>query len=417
MKLLLIHQGFPGQFQHVIPPLQSRGDQITAISLPRPKTHLPNGVRYYPYQVRRGNGQGTHPLALETESKVLRAEAVATMADELRNAGYHPDVILAHPGWGETLFLGDIWPSVPQLHYVEFAYRAEGTDTDFPDRHALEQTWQEKARGRMKNANVLLNLQAMAWGLTPTGFQHSTLPAWAQAKTSVIHDGINTSWACPDPTASLQLPDGRRLSAADEVISFVNRTFEPYRGIHVFLEALPAVLRARPKAQVLLVGHDSPKVSYGAHRRDGRGWLTALREELGDTIDWSRVHTLGKVPHNTLRLIFQITRAHVYLTYPFVLSWSLLEAMSCGALVIGSATAPVQEVIEDGRNGLLVPFADGDQLAQQLITALSQPERFQTLRQAARATVVERYELQHCLRSQIALLDAVATGAIAAAGS
>ena len=417
MKLLLLHQGFPGQFQHLIKVLQGRGDQLSAISLPRPKTQLLKGINYHYYKVSRGNGSDTHPLALETESKVLRGEAVAAVADQLRLKGYQPDLILGHPGWGETLFLGDIWPSVPQIHYVEFAYRAKGTDTDFPDRHALEQTWQEKARGRMKNANVLLNLQAMAWGLTPTAFQHSTLPAWAQAKTSVIHDGINTSWACPDPTANLLLPDGRRLSAADEVISFVNRTFEPYRGIHVFLEALPAVLRARPEAQVLLVGRDSHKVSYGTHRTDGRGWLTALREELGDSIDWSRVHPLGKVPHDTLRQIFRITRAHVYLSYPFVLSWSLLEAMSCGALVIGSATAPVQEVIEHGRNGLLVPFADAEQLAQQLIAALIQPEQFKPLRQAARTTVVDRYELQSCIRRQLALIDAVASGAIAAAGS
>ena len=414
MKLLLIHQGFPGQFTHLIPQLQARGDQITAISPPRPQAQIPAGVAYHSYEVQRGNGQGTHPLALETESKVLRAEATATVADQLRSQGYQPDLILAHPGWGEALFLADIWPTVPQLHYVEFAYRAKGTDTDFPDRHALEQTWQEQARGRMKNANVLLNLQSMAWGLTPTGFQHSTLPAWAQAKTSVIHDGINTAWACPDTSASLQLASGQIFNAHDELITFVNRTFEPYRGIHVLLEALPTVLRARPKAQVLLVGQNTPKVSYGAHRTDGRGWLTALRNELGYQLDWSRVHALGKVPHTALRQIFRISSAHVYLTYPFVLSWSLLEAMSCGALVTGSATAPVQEVIEHGRNGLLVPFSNSEALAQQLINVLSQPHHFSHLREAARRTVIERYELQGCLNRQIALIDAIASGAIAA---
>jgi glycosyltransferase involved in cell wall biosynthesis len=414
MKLLLIHQGFPGQFKHLIPMLQARGDALTAISAPRPQAQIPEGLDYRPYKVARGNGQGTHPLALETESKVLRAEAVAAVADQLRQQGYRPDLILAHPGWGEALFLADIWPTTPQLHYVEFAYRAKGTDTDFPDRHALEQTWQERARGRMKNANVLLNLQTMAWGLTPTGFQHSTLPAWAQVKTSVIHDGINTGWACPQASASLQLADGRSFSAGDELITFVNRTFEPYRGIHVLLEALPAVLRARPNAQVLLVGQDTPQVSYGAHRSDSRGWLTALRQEMGDAIDWSRVHALGKVPHEALRQIFRISSAHVYLTYPFVLSWSLLEAMSCGALVIGSATAPVQEVIEHGHNGLLVPFADAEQLANQLIEVLSHPDHYTALRQAARATVQQRFELQSCLGRQLALLDAVASGAIAA---
>ena len=231
MKLLLIHQGFPGQFKHLIPHLQKRGDQITAISAPRQKYQIPENVEYYTYKVRRGNGIGTHKLAVETESKVVRAEAVAAIAKQLEVRGYKPDLILAHPGWGEALFLADIWPDTPQLHYVEFAYGAKGTDTDFPDRHTPEKTWQERARGRMKNANVLLNLQAMTWGLTPTGFQQSTLPVWAQNKTSVIHDGIDTDWACPDQGATVQLASGQVLSIKDELITFVNRTFEPYRGI------------------------------------------------------------------------------------------------------------------------------------------------------------------------------------------
>jgi len=414
MKLLLIHQGFPGQFKHLIPHLQDRGDEIAAISSPRTKAQIPSGIAYHPYQLQRGNGKDTHFLALETESKVLRGEATAAVANQLRGLGYRPDLILAHPGWGEALFLGDIWTTVPQLHYVEFAYGAKGTDSDFHDRHALEQTWQEKARGRMKNANVLLNLQAMTWGITPTGFQHSTLPTWAQAKTSVIHDGINTSWACPNPNANLQLRGGLNFSASDEVITIVNRTFEPYRGIHVVLEALPAVLNACPRAHVLLVGQDTPKVSYGAQRTDERGWLTALRDELGDQLDWSRIHALGTVTHNTLRQIFRISSAHVYLTYPFVLSWSLLEAMSCGALVIGSSTAPVQEVIEHEINGLLVPFEDREELARQLIEVLRKPDKYSALRNAARATVIKRFELSECLKRQIALLDALANGVIAA---
>jgi len=415
MRLLLIHQGFPGQFKHLIPQLQERGDAISAISLARRHTLGHIGVNYYTYQLDRGNGQDTHPLVLETESKVIRGEAVASIADKLhRQKGYTPDLILAHPGWGESLFLTEIWPKTPQLHYVEYAYQAEGTDSDFCDRFALDQTWREKARGHMKNANVLLNLQAMAWGITPTLFQHSTLPDWAKSKTSVIHDGINTKWACQDPSAKVRLTNGLILSNKDELITFVNRTFEPYRGIHVLIEALPAVLKARPNAQVLLVGQDTPKVSYGTHRTDGRGWLTALREELGDQLDWSRVHSLGKVPHDALRQIFRISSVHVYLTYPFVLSWSLLEAMSCEALVIGSATAPVQEVIKHGHNGLLVPFNDPDQLATQIIKVLSMPKKFSPLRKAARQTVIKHFELSDCLKQQIALIDAVADGSIAA---
>jgi len=414
MRLLLIHQGFPGQFKHIIAALQQRGDEITVISRFRRSDLIPNGLDYHSYTLSRGNGKDTHSLVLETESKVLRGEAVSKEAYKLREKGYTPDLILAHPGWGESLFLADIWPRVPQLHYVEFAYGVPGTDTDFPDKYLIEQTWEEKARKRMKNANVLLNLMTMSWGITPTNFQRSTIPSWAQCKTSVIHDGINTDWACPDSSEELILNNGLRLTAKDDVITFVNRTFEPYRGVHIFMGALPAVLNARPKAQAILVGHDSPNVSYGANRQDGCGWLTALRNELGDEIDWTRVHAIGTVPHYTLRQIFRISSAHVYFTYPFVLSWSLLEAMSCGALVIGSETAPVQEVIEHGFNGLLTPFADIEQLSHRIIETLSKPDEYLDLRKAARATIVKKYDLKNCLEQQISIIDAVAKGVIAA---
>ena len=176
MKILLIHKGFPGQFKHLIPKLQERGDELSCINPFRSSNNHPKGISYYPYKVQRGNGEGVHPLALETESKVLRGEAVGQIADQLLCRGYNPDLILAHPGWGESLFIRDIWDRTPQLHYVEFAYQFKGADTDFPDRYSLTKSWQEQARVRMKNANVLINLQSMSWGLTPTAFQKSTLP-------------------------------------------------------------------------------------------------------------------------------------------------------------------------------------------------------------------------------------------------
>lgn len=411
MEILIIHQGFPGQFTHVIPNLQSRGDKISVISAKRKKT-ISNGINYHTYEINRGNGTGVHPLALETESKVLRAAAVAEVADKLRKSNYQPDLILAHPGWGEAMFLADIWPETPQLHYIEFFYRSPGTDTDFPDRYSLTQTWQEMARGRMKNAAVLLNLQAMSWGITPTGFQQSTLPLWARNCTSVIHDGIDTNWASPNKNSSINLSNGICLTSKDEIISFVNRSFEPYRGIHIFIESLKTVLRERPNAQVLMVGEDTPKVSYGAHRQDGKGWLSHLKDEIGDQIDWSRVHAIGKIEHSLLREIYRITRVHVYLTYPFVLSWSMLEAMSCGALIIASETSPVQEVISNEQNGILVNFHSPDKLAEKIIDALAKPEKYLHIRKNARITIKDKYELKGCIVKQLSLIDAVANKAI-----
>ena len=229
---------------------------------------------------------------------------------------------------------------------------ARGTDTDFLDKFNVKPDLFDNSRGRMKNANVLLNLDQMAAGITPTAFQHSTLPHWAQ-KTHVIHDGIDTNWASRQ---GISLRVGDHTFNSDSELVTVNRTYEPYLGIHIFIDSLQKVLRDCPNTYVLLVGQDTPNVSYGKKREDGQGWLSILRREYSDSIDWSRVLDLGRISHEYLLMIYQITTVHVYLTYPFVLSWSMLEAMSCEAMVVGSDTQPVQEVIIDGQNGALVHF-------------------------------------------------------------
>lgn len=414
MRILLVHQSYPGQFQHLEKVLLARGDSLTAIGRDTSPAGAP-AVQRLGYRYTRGNTPGLPPLLVELETKVLRAGWAAELADKLRAGGYRPDLIMAHPGWGEALFLGDVWPDVPQLHYLEFDYQA-GVDMHFDPEFPTADTWQERARARMKAANTQLNLAAMTWGITPTRFQWSTLPAGQRGRVSVIHDGVDLNRIGPDPNATLQLADGTRLGGpgADPVLTMVNRTFEPYRGIHRLMRALPELQRRHPRLQVLLIGRDSPQLSYGRNRSDGCGWLTALRQELGEQLDWTRIHAPGKLPYGQFVQAMQLSSAHVYFTYPFVLSWSLLEAMACGALVIGSATAPVQEVVEHGRNGLLVDFFDQDALVETVSDAISQPAAFEALRRAARHTVEQRYELKACLARQLALIDAVAAGVIGA---
>jgi glycosyltransferase involved in cell wall biosynthesis len=366
---------------------------------------MPKGLKFVPYHLERGNGIDTHPLALEIESKVLRGEAVAEVSNRLQKKGFEPDLIVGHPGWGDMLFLDAIWPTVPQVHYAEFFHGVPGTDNDFPDMYAGTLDWRERARTRMKNSGHLLNLNQMRCGVSPTYFQRSLLPDWAQARTTVIHDGIDTDWLCPDPSASLTLPDSRTLHAGDKVVTFVNRTFEPYRGVHVFLEALCHLQRLQPEVEAILVGRDTPKVSYGAHREDGKGWLQFLREELGGRIDWRRIHVTGPVSHGVLRQIYRISAAHVYLTYPFVLSWSLMEAMSCGCLVVGSDTAPVREVVSNGDTGLLVPFHQPEKIAATLDLALSKPAAMHHIRAQARNRILSDYRIQMCQQRWLMLLD------------
>ncbi len=408
MNFLVIHPNFPGQFRHLVPRLLNRGDRVCVIQKTQKhkRKFVHDRFQQLSYSLQRGNGKDTHPLVLETESKTIRAEAVAMEALVLKKQNFRPDLIIGHPGWGDMLFLSDIWPDVSQLHYLEHFYGVPGTDNDFDDEYATNRDFNEKVRTRMKNANLLLNLNQMTSGLSPTYFQRSLLPVWSQSKTTVIHDGINTEWLIPDPNSSLRLSNGLKINAGDPVITFVNRTFEPYRGIHVFLKALSEVQIKHPTVQTLLVGADIPNVSYGASRTDGRGWLTALKDDIYYDLDWTRIHSLGTIPHKMLRKVYQISSAHVYLSYPFVLSWSLLEAMSCGCLIIGSDTAPVKEVIQDGINGLLVPFQKPREQAKAILRALENREDIQLIRNKAR-TSMDNYSLPKCLSKQLSLLDSL----------
>jgi len=243
-------------------------------------------------------------------------------------------------------------------------------------------------------------------GLSPTLWQASTYPPALRDRITVIFDGVDTARLRPDPAAQVTLPDGRILRAGDEVLTFVNRNLEPYRGYHTFLRALPAVLDARPEAQVVIVGGDA--VSYGAAPKTG-SWKEHFLAEVRDRLDLSRVHFVGKLAYPQFVALMQVARAHAYLTYPFVLSWSMLEAMAAGAHVVASSTAPVQEVIEDGVNGTLVDFFDVPGWSRALTEALAEPDRFASRRLAARATVLERYDLHGiCLPRTVAFVEGFA---------
>ena len=408
MKILFVHQGFPGQFKHLLPALLDRGDEIFVLSSKKKPPNIDFRIHYFRYIVRRGNTNGIHPLVLETESKVIRGEALANEAFRIREQGLVPDLIYCHPGWGESLFLRDIWPHTPQLHYVEYSYNSLTADSSFKDIYQTNKSWLDSAKIRMKNANTLLNLDSMNWGLTPTHFQKNTLPYSYRNRVSVIHDGIDTSWASPDNSAQYRISDSCLLSKSDKVLTFVNRTFEPYRGIHTMMKSIPLIQKKHPDVHFVFIGKDSPIVSYGANREDGIGWFSALKEELGDEIDWNYVHLTGKIPHESLRSLFRISSLHVYLTYPFVLSWSLLEAMSCGCLVLGSRTEPVEEVIRDGSNGFLVDFHDSYSLAEISCELFENQEKYSDIRLEARNTIIGNYELVNCIQKHLALVDFVA---------
>ncbi len=392
MNILFVHQNFPGQYRHLAPALCARGHRVVALGQHADAADMPE-IEVHRYPINRGQAAATHPLAREFEVKVIRAEACALQAQELAADGFVPDLIIAHPGWGEPLYLKDVFPKARMLVQAEFFYRPEGQDWGF-DPEFSTPGLSARAGLHTKNANLLLAFEAADRCVSPTQWQASTHPEWVRSKLSVIHEGIDTDRVCPRPEASISIPSlGLKVGSDREVITFASRNLEPVRGFHRFIRALPEILERRPNALALIVGGGG--CSYGAKPESG-SYRQQFLEEVQGRIDSKRVILMDKLPHNAFINLLQLSRCHVYLTYPFVLSWSMLEAMSAGALVVGSRTAPVEEVIVDGHNGYLVDFFDTTALADRVCHALAEPRAQFPLRQAARATVRERFDLQRC---------------------
>ena len=414
MRILFVHQNFPGQYVHIIRRLAQQGQhQLVALGI----NHLdrsrgiPNSLNHFRYRLDRGNTEGVHPLVMETETKVIRAEGCARAAEQLKSKGFTPDLICAHPGWGESLFLKAVWPDVPLLCYEEFFYNEQGFDSNFDPEFQDQRDWQAQAKLTMKNAYLHLTLEQADWNISPTHFQASSFPEHWRRKISVIHDGVVARQALPNPAPSpLKLPDGTVLEHGQPIVTFVNRSIEPYRGCHTFFRAIPELQRLHPEARLVVVGN-TKGVSYGAACPDGE-WRDQFLAEIEGQYDPSRVHFTGTLPYQQFIPLLQLSACHVYLTYPFVLSWSLLEAMACGCAVVGSDTAPVREVIRHGHNGLLVDFFSPGDLAMAVVELLNDPERAAAFGVAARRTVERTYELESCVTRQLALMDLVASGGI-----
>jgi glycosyltransferase involved in cell wall biosynthesis len=404
MRVLLIHQNFPGQYRHLAPALAARGDQLLALGAPHAPGLPPVDLRRYPLPKE---APPCHPWAADFQTKCVRAEAVARLATQCRQEGFHPDLVIGHPGWGELLAIKDVFPSVPVLHQLEWVYPLTGGDSSFDPEFPVSEG-EARSLVRLRRAHQLLAFHDLDHAWAPTHWQAASGPQEFRDRISVIHEGIDTRSIGPNPAVEVRLQRaGLTLRAGDEVLTFVARNLEPYRGFHTFMRLLPELMRRRPRLRVLIVGGD--KVSYGRPPADGRTWRQVLLQELAGQLDMERLHFVGTVPHGVLHQLFQLCRAHVYLTYPFVLSWSLLEAMACGAVVVGSATPPVMEVIEAGRNGRLVDFFDQAAWLETLELVLAEPEAQRPLAAAARQTVVKRYDLrQICLPRQLALVDQVA---------
>lgn len=404
MRLLFVHQNFPGQFKHLAPALAADpGNQVVAIMRQKNEIATWRGVRLISYQPTRGSTPQIHPWVSDFEPKVIRGEAVFRAALTLRESGFTPDAIIAHPGWGESMFLKDVWPTAKLGIYSEFYYHACGADVDFDPEFPAKDPG-EVCRMRLKNLNNLLHFENADAGISPTHWQASTFPDSFRSKITVVHDGIDCDIVAPNPTVRLTLNGSLTLTRDDPVITFVNRNLEPYRGYHIFMRALPEILNRCPKARVLIVGGDG--VSYGTRPLDGQKWKDIFFTEVQERLDASamgRIHFLGTIPYETFIPLLQLSTVHVYLTYPFVLSWSLLEAMSVGCAIVASNTQPLHEAVNHNETGRLVDFFDVQGLADQICDLLSLPDERARLGGNAREFARANYDLNTvCLPRQLA---------------
>jgi len=410
MKILLIHQNFPGQYKHLAPVLVSKGHQVVALT---PKVEKPvnwNGVQVVPYKITGRSTPGVHAWLGDFETKLLRGEACYNGALALKEQGFEPDIIMAHHGWGESLFLKDVWPKARMGLYCELYHLSEHPFLNFDPEFPTKAPGRDALRIRLKNLNNRLHSEVMDAGISPTHFQADTFPPLYRDRITVSHDGVNTEIVVPNPDARLEVTDRKILTRDDEVITFINRNLEPYRGYHIFMRALPDILKRRPDAQVVMLGGD--EVSYGARAPKGQTWKQIFIDEVKDQIseeDWKRVHYLGRVPYDRFLSMMQVSRAHVYLTYPFVLSWSLLESMAVEAAILASDTAPVKEMLREDETGWMVDFFDREALVDRLCDLLDQPETRARLGKAAREFVKEKYDLRSvCLPRQLEWVQTLA---------
>ena len=404
MNLLFAHPNMPGQFKHLARAFGAEGGHRIYFVTKHKTAEIP-GVTRVTYGVKQAEHKETHRYLRLTERAVYQGQAAWRACHQLKTqASFEPDIIIAHPGWGDTLFLRDLFPRARVLHFCEFYYRAHGADVDFdPAELPNEDTL---ARLRVKNITNLASLENMDWGLAPTVWQWSLHPAEYQPRISVMHDGVDTQQCQPDPHASITLPNGKTFKAGDEVMTYIARNFEPYRGFPTFMKAAEMLLAERPNLHIVAVGAD--EVSYGKAAAAGttyRGeWLKKVN------LPEDRIHWTGTLPYGELLKLYQVSAAHVYLTYPFVLSWSMLEAMASGVALVASNTMPVLEVVEDGSNGLLADFYNPRDVADKVGQLLDAPDGNAAMRAAARQTVVDRFDLEKLLPLHMELVRQIARG-------
>jgi len=401
MRILFLHPNFPAQFRHLAVALAQDSNHQVVFGTTRKEGSLP-GVYKAIYTPSREAHPQTHHYIRGLENAVLQGQAIYRLAEQLKAQNFIPEVVYGHSGWGPTLFIKDAFPKAKLLCYFEWFYQAHGSDSDFDPSEPL--TADDEARIRVKNAPILIDLYSCDRGLSPTYWQRQQFPPEYHSKITVCHDGIDTKFFQPQPGAKLILPRlNLDLSDVPELVTYVARGMEPYRGFPQFIEALALLQQRRPQCHAVIVGEN--RVAYGKTLPDGKTYKDVMLEKV--PLDLDRVHFTGLLAYPEYLQVLQASSVHIYLTRPFVLSWSMLEALSAGCLIVASGTAPVTEVIEDGVNGLLVDFFSPQEICDRVEEALDHPTRLASIRTKARETMQELYDLAQLLPQHLQWIQQV----------
>ncbi|MEM8827987.1 MAG: glycosyltransferase family 4 protein [Cyanobacteria bacterium P01_G01_bin.19] len=391
MKILFLHPNFPAQFRHLASMLGQDKQNTVVFATNRREGNIA-GVNKVIYEKSRTARPETHHYVRPLENAVLEAQGVYRVAQKLKDQGFYPDIVYGHSGWGPTLFMKDLFPKATLLCYFEWFYNAYGSDASFDPSDPINAD--DEARIRIKNAPILLDLATCDRGLSPTAWQRAQFPKEFHSKIKVHHDGIDTGYFKPVPNAKLLLPRiNLDLTGVDEIVTYVARGMEPYRGFPQLIETISLLQKKRPQCHFVIVGKN--RVAYGKSLPDGKTYKEAMLEKF--PLDMNRVHFTDLLPYDEYLQVLQASSAHIYLTRPFVLSWSMLEALSTGCVIVASDTAPVTEVIKNNFNGLLVNFFNPQQVCDRVIEALDNPDRMAEIRINARETILKSYDLANLL--------------------
>lgn len=404
MKILFIHPNFPGQFKNLAAHFGAdKNNEVIFICRIPNQLQIPGVRKIIAAPAAFKKKATTHQYLQEFESGVYRAQNMWRVLRQIKNKGFIPDVIYAHSGWGDGMFIKDLYPESKYISYMEFYYHSQGADVGFNKDIPVSEDL--IAKTRVRNSINLISLVSADWLISPTKWQANLHPSDFYHKLSVIHEGIDTNKIKPGwPTENLYRELGIPESA--EIITHIERNFEPYRGFEQTMQAIEILCQKRPKAHFIMIGGD--EVSYSAKLPGQETYREHIMKKV--MVDKSRIHWLGKVPYSKYLEVLSASHAHIYLTYPFVLSWSFLEAMAMECAIVASNTQPVLEVAKDNQHVLFVDFFDSNQIADKVIELLEDRKKAKLIGQNARKHILKHYSLDVILPKYVKIIKSIVAG-------